>query len=611
MGLITILSWVCFCIVAGSGVGFTEDLGNQACLECHADKSVFADTNGKQHARFIHNGGFQYSSHGTLQCVDCHTTVQALPHEPEVKAVACLACHAHVEASFVPSVHGQDGANIACTRCHGDTHLTLPVTHENSPVHKNNARQLCAECHNKDASDPHVYHSPRMSEPVDKYMNSVHGRAYQNGKLFAAGCVDCHGAHAIFPGYDARSTVHRFSVYNQCQKCHKDAVADYLKSSHGKALLNKVDDAPVCTVCHGEHEIISPRLATSPVHKSNVSNETCARCHDSARFTSRYGLPSDRVDTYLASYHGMAASKGNETVAHCVSCHGNHTILPASDPLSRIHPSRLSETCGSCHPGNDSAFAAIQIHRDGLKPSHPIVSLVRGIYQWIIPILVFAMLLHHFLVYLFYFRKKVSQCDGYRYSRGEVLQHLLIALGFVGLVITGFAKHFPASGWVEFLGRLGFQESGLNRIHLVFAILFAGIFFAHIALSLFSVNGRKKMASFLPRFADVKQAFLSFAYHSGLYSHEKDCFSVDYQTRIGYLAFVWGAVLMLLSGCVLWFPSLFLSRFPHWVIDLARTVHYFEACLAVCVFLVWHLFSAVLHPNEYPVKITCQSGREK
>jgi len=29
MGLITILSWVCFCIVAGSGVGFTEDLGGQ------------------------------------------------------------------------------------------------------------------------------------------------------------------------------------------------------------------------------------------------------------------------------------------------------------------------------------------------------------------------------------------------------------------------------------------------------------------------------------------------------------------------------------------------------------------------------------------------------
>src|SRR5262249_15587554 len=61
------------------------------------------------------------------------------------------------------------------------------------------------------------------------------------------------------------------------------------------------------------------------------------------------GLATERLASFRSSFHGVALKFGQVTVANCASCHGYHSILPASDPRSRIHRANLSKTCGECH----------------------------------------------------------------------------------------------------------------------------------------------------------------------------------------------------------------------------------------------------------------------
>ncbi|HYB90424.1 MAG TPA: hypothetical protein VEC38_05200, partial [Candidatus Binataceae bacterium] len=48
----------------------------------------------------------------------------------------------------------------------------------------------------------------------------------------------------------------------------------------------------------------------------------------------------------------------------CWSCHGNHVILPPSDPKSSIAPQNLISTCGQCHKGVTRSFISFEPHPD-------------------------------------------------------------------------------------------------------------------------------------------------------------------------------------------------------------------------------------------------------
>ena len=104
-----------------------------------------------------------------------------------------------------------------------------------------------------------------------------------------------------------------------------------------------------------------PTNQASPVYGSNI-RETCGNCHGNVQLSRRFGLPVDRVVSFDASFHGLAAKEGSETVANCASCHGVHNILPSSDPRSTINPKNLAATCGKCHQGAGKRFAISQVH---------------------------------------------------------------------------------------------------------------------------------------------------------------------------------------------------------------------------------------------------------
>jgi hypothetical protein len=113
-----------------------------------------------------------------------------------------------------------------------------------------------------------------------------------------------------------------------------------------------------CAGCHGgdptsddPETAMSLRAGFVGRFAATAIPELCASCHANASFMLRYGpnIPTDQLDQYRTSRHGLALARGDRRVATCISCHGAHGVLPATDARSPVYPSRIVETCAHCH----------------------------------------------------------------------------------------------------------------------------------------------------------------------------------------------------------------------------------------------------------------------
>jgi hypothetical protein len=94
--------------------------------------------------------------------------------------------------------------------------------------------------------------------------------------------------------------------------------------------------------------------------------QLCGKCHSDPALIKKYNpaIPTDQLATYRTSHHGeLLFQKGDEKVAVCSDCHGNHGILAANDSRSSVYPLNVPGTCGRCH-ANAEYMAAYGIPTD-------------------------------------------------------------------------------------------------------------------------------------------------------------------------------------------------------------------------------------------------------
>jgi len=263
----------------------------------------------------------------------------------------CLSCHANPELSatlpsgetlpltvslevLARSVHSPLG--IECEACH-----TKITTYPHPPLEITSRRELsrsyyqaCQRCH---------------SANYERAQDSMHAQAAAAGNLEAPICTDCHGAHNVRPPDEPRAHISEI-----CGQCHTQIYSDYKDSIHGSALIEQDNpDVPVCTDCHGVHNIHDPRTAQFRVE----SPELCAGCHADPELMAKYGLSADVYNLYKLSWHGVDVSVYQarwpnlwHNSAVCTDCHGVHDIRPTNDPESHVNPQNLLATCQKCHP---------------------------------------------------------------------------------------------------------------------------------------------------------------------------------------------------------------------------------------------------------------------
>jgi cytochrome b subunit of formate dehydrogenase len=590
---------------------------NEECIDCHGDDDCMGYTiDGVEISMFFDLEKFKKSVHADLDCIDCHGGIDDLPHADDLPRVDCAYCHDEEQEEYAQSVHGlalkrEGPAPASCADCHGK-HSILYCDDPLSRVRPANVENICGSCHEK----PEVIRlfGRNSTNPVALYRSSVHGRAMgQNPEKRAATCVSCHGSHSLFRKVDLRSSFADPNIPATCGACHEEEEKEYRESSHWFALQRGHYESPVCNDCHGGHGVESTDRLRDHSNGQNKLSELCRGCHSSEVLMERFGLDSERFDSYMKTYHALATRHGSQEAAACTSCHEKHAIRSQEDPVSSTHAAHLVETCGRCHESATESFARIPIHPVDQEERNPLAYWITMGYIYLIVLVIGGMILHN-MVILFYFvrgkfagEKKAPSVQ--RFRRFEVCQHAILIASFTVLAVTGFALKFPDAFWVRWLTAIGMTETVRSMAHRVGAVAIIAVSLIQMIYLIGTRSGWRDIRALIPTAQDIAHFVQNMKYHLRL-SKKRPAFGrFDYMEKMEYLALIWGMIVMAVTGVILWFPEVFAGLFPWWAFETAEVIHFYEAILATLAIVFWHWFFVLYHPENYPMKLTFLHGK--
>ncbi len=658
---------------------------NDDCLACHSDETMTMERKGKEVSIYVNDKVLAKSPHAKLNCISCHVGFDPdnMPHKENIQPINCKSCHknAALKHPFHPRMlksSGQGGtADVNCKGCHGTHDIVSPKV-PGSKFYKTNIVEACEKCHAEEGKEysfsahyeglkegvegaPNCFtcHKNNILAPkqnadtvkvkiaqeklclschqdnpevrarttpsagfIKAFENSVHGSLLKSGNGKAATCIDCHTPHGIKGPNDPTSTVNKFNIPKTCSKCHAEIAKEYEGSIHGVAVLQKgIKDAPVCTDCHGEHNILRINDPRSPVSKQNLSAQVCAPCHSSVKLSQKFGMNSDRFKTFKQSYHGLALEGGSTVVANCASCHGVHNIKPSSDPTSTVYKGNLAKTCGKCHPGANENFAKGKIHITIMEKSNPILYWIGTIYISLIIITIGGMFLHNLLDFIKKAKIKKMKQSGLireehhghklylRMTKNERFQHFALLISFITLVITGFMLHYPNAWWAVYLRKLSVDAFEYrSNLHRIAAVVLVGASLYHIYYLAFTERGKQLFKDLLPVYRDLQEAIGVAKFNLGLSKEKPKLSRFSYIEKAEYWALIWGTVVMTLTGIIMWFDNTFIGIFTKSGYDIAHAIHYFEAWLATLAIIVWHFYFVIFSPDVYPMNLAWLKG---
>ncbi len=616
-----------------------EQIPNDKCLECHGEKDLTKDLpDGKQVSLFVDEKVRQASAHGKLACADCHEDLTG-EHPDDAKApkpVNCATCHEDQAKLYASSIHsasramGSSGA-ATCTSCHG-THDILPSANVHSPTFKLNLSHTCGKCHD----NPAITEEYRMRFPdvATHYEDSIHGRGVmKKGLIVAPSCNDCHGSHDIKRSVDRSAPINKANVAATCGKCHTGIEETYNQSIHGQLLAKGDGNGPVCTDCHSAHDIQTHDMANF----KQISDARCGKCHQ------------ESLEHYSETYHGKAMALGRPNfasdVAACYDCHGQHNILPVSNPASQLSKQNIQGTCAKCHPGATVGFTQYIPHANPLDgKKYPVLHLTFLLMTGLL-IGVFIFFGAHTLLWLvrsvwiyrhdskkyrdIKFETQVDDEWFTRFTPFDRFLHFLVVTSFLLLVITGMPLKFYYTDWARHLFDLMGGASTARALHRFGAI----ITFLYFVLHLFDLvttswanrkalrdpeTGKWQLKRFFgavfgpDSMVPCLNDFHEFMAHQRWFFGKAPKPQFDrwtYWEKFDYFAVFWGIFIIGLSGLVMWFPQFFTAFMPGWIINIALIIHSDEALLAAGFIFTVHFFNTHFRLEKFPMDNVIFSGR--
>lgn len=602
---------------------------DESCLECHE-----IDT-----ARTRSEKGEKIDApHVDVTCVDCHADLESYDaesgedHDSPLKPAACADCHEDSAEEWQDSVHGHKIAKAslaaACSDCHG-SHDIRDAKDRRSTIYPLNVPNTCESCHKP---NPSAEHPAPAGEKVSQYETSVHGRALRkDGLIVSATCVSCHGFHDVREADAVEAPTSRKNLPATCGSCHAGIRDTYLEGVHGAAFEKGSDDVPVCSDCHREHAVKDPALAGSSVSAALVA-ETCARCHADDALANRYGFAASRSLSWGRSYHGIASTYGESASANCASCHGFHDIFPSSDPRSSVHEANLDKTCGNCHAGASATFARIPVHSLVDRESNFVPWLVREVYTVLVvgmigAFIVFVLvdLFGRFRIRMGWGPPETEHVDRIEWEDEDLLisptetfermgyqarlQHGVLILSFLLLVATGLPVFLHDSAWMHALLDI---EGGFRlrtKLHRIAAVVLIGLSVWHLAILAMLPQARGWFARMMITRRDVVDFSKDLLFSLGIVNRRPAVGHYGLVEKLEYGAVLWGNLVMIATGTILWRPDWFLDWTPGWTFDVCRIIHGFEATLAFLAIIIWHMYHVHLRPDVFPMSWAWLTGR--
>jgi cytochrome b subunit of formate dehydrogenase len=196
-----------------------------------------------------------------------------------------------------------------------------------------------------------------------------------------------------------------------------------------------------------------------------------------------------------------------------------------------------------------------------------------------------------------------------RFSFWARFQHAAIILLFGLLLLTGMPQKWPyaeASRWViEHLGGI-FVTRWLHRAA---GVAFSCLLVAHLAIAIAGVVSRRTQPSMLLSRKDFRDAIDNLRYYVGYAETPPPFGRFDYRQKFEYWGLIFGALIMAVSGFILYFPILLSRVLPAELIPAAKVMHSAEALLAFLIVLIWHMAGAHLTPESFPMDTSIFTGK--
>ncbi|MBC8095345.1 MAG: cytochrome b/b6 domain-containing protein [Akkermansiaceae bacterium] len=156
---------------------------------------------------------------------------------------------------------------------------------------------------------------------------------------------------------------------------------------------------------------------------------------------------------------------------------------------------------------------------------------------------------------------------------------------------------------------MGSSEPFCRWVHRVSGVVLLLVGAYHLLYLLATRDGRRLVKDLFPARKDVADVFGTVRYLFGLSKQKPAIGRFGYAEKMEYWAVVWGTFLMGATGLMIWFKIDVTQFLPRWMVDVALTVHYYEAILACLAIVVWRFYHVIIDPDVYPVNLACWDGK--
>jgi formate dehydrogenase gamma subunit len=196
-----------------------------------------------------------------------------------------------------------------------------------------------------------------------------------------------------------------------------------------------------------------------------------------------------------------------------------------------------------------------------------------------------------------------------RFSLWARFQHAMIILLFGLLVITGMPQKWPtaeASAWViDHMGGI----FAARWLHRMVGIVFSVFVVIHLVVVIGGLLTRRMKPTMLLGRQDFKDTIDNLRYYAGYAETPPKFGRYDYKQKFEYWGLIFGSLVMVVTGFILYFPIAVSNLLPAELIPAAKVMHSYEALFAFLIVLVWHILGAHLAPESFPIDVSIFTGK--
>jgi cytochrome b subunit of formate dehydrogenase len=183
-----------------------------------------------------------------------------------------------------------------------------------------------------------------------------------------------------------------------------------------------------------------------------------------------------------------------------------------------------------------------------------------------------------------------------RFSKSDRVQHVVMLASFLVLTVTGLPQKYIylnnryLDDTIDAMGGI----EAVRVIHRLAALVLMLVTAFHMLAIFHRLWVKRLSLSMLPRYQDALDALQAVRYNLGLAKSRPRMDRYTWEEKVEYWSLIWGTIVMIATGFMLWNPVATARFLPGQWIPAAQVIHGGEALLAILAVIVWHFYSVHL-----------------